>query len=296
MPAAAGLFHKAVIQSGPGLTGVPAEAASRSAAAVLGELGMDGDSLSDLQSLSSEALLDAYHAAQTAAGGGFGGLRLAPVVDGRHLPRHPFTPDAPDQSRDIPVLIGFNKDEWTIFNTGESWFGQLTEAELTERAAGVVGDKAEALLAAERAHHPDYSPTYLFNVLMSDARMLIGSALLAERKAAQGGAPVYMYYLAWETPVGNGVLKSPHTLDMPLMFANVDNSLALTGDGPEAKALEMQMADAWLAFARTGNPNHGGLPEWPPYDADDRSTMIFDVAPRVVNDPKGDVRTILSNR
>ena len=255
MPAAAGLFHKAVIQSGPGLTSVPADAAGAGAGAVLSALGVDEDDLSPLTSLSSEAILDAYHAAQSAAGGGFGGLRLAPVVDGRHLPRHPFTPDAPAQSRDVPVLSGFNKDEWTIFNSSEPWFGRLTEDELLDRAAAVVGDRAEALLAAERSHHPDYSPTYLFNVLMSDARMLIGSALLAERKAAQGGAPVYMYYLTWETPAGDGILKSPHTLDMPLMFANVDKSIALTGDSPAARALEMQMADAWLAFARRGDPN-----------------------------------------
>jgi para-nitrobenzyl esterase len=296
MPAADGLFHKAVIQSGPGLTGVPAEAANRSAEAVLAELGVDARNLSALQTLRSEELLAALDAAQAAAGGSFGGLRLAPVVDGRHLPRHPFTPDAPAAARDIPVLIGFNKDEWTIFNTGEPWFGQLTEAELIERAAGIAGEKAGALLAAERGHHPDYSPTYLYNVLMSDARMLIGSALLAERKAAQDGAPVFMYYLTWETPVGDGIMKSPHTLDMPLMFANVDKSVSLTGDGPEARALERQMSEAWLAFARTGDPNHAGLPEWPPYDAADRSTLIFDVKPEVVSDPKGDVRAILSDR
>ena len=297
MPGAADLFHKAVIQSGPGLTGVPAESATSSASAVLTELGVDGDSLEELQALSSETLLDAYHSAQAAAGGGFSGLRLAPVVDGRHLRRHPFTPDAPAQSKDIPVLIGFNKDEWTIFNTAEPWFGRLTEAELTERAAAIPGipaDKAGALLAAERAHHPDYSPTYLYNVLMSDARMLLGSALLAERKAAQGGAPVYMYYLTWETPVGDGIMKSPHTLDMPLMFANVDNSVALTGESTAARNLEMQMSEAWLAFARTGNPNHAGLPAWPEYDSADRQTMIFDVEPTVVSDPKGDVRALLS--
>ena len=297
MPGAADLFHKAVIQSGPGLNGVPAESATSSASAVLTELGVDGNSLEDLQALSSESLLDAYHAAQAAAGGGFSGLRLAPVVDGRHLPRHPFTPDAPPQSKDVPVLIGFNKDEWTIFNTAEPWFGRLTEAELTERAAAIPGipaEKAGALLAAERAHHPDYSATYLYNVLMSDARMLLGSALLAERKAAQGGAPVYMYYLTWETPVGDGIMKSPHTLDMPLMFANVDNSVALTGESPAARTLEMQMSEAWLAFARTGNPNHAGLPAWPAYDGVDRKTMIFDVEPTVVSDPKGDVRALLS--
>lgn len=295
MPDADGLFHKAVIQSGPGLTGVPAESATRSARAVLLELGVEETDLGPLATLSTEAIVTGYEAAQAKAGGGFMGLRMAPVVDGRHLPQHPFTPAAPAQSRDVPVLIGFNKDEWTIFNTGEPWFGQLAEAELPERAAAVVGDKAPALIAAERGHHPDYSPTYLFNVLMSDARMLIGSTTLAERKAAQDGAPVFMYYLTWETPVGNGIFKSPHTLDMPLMFNNVDKSVALTGDSAAARALEHQMSNAWIAFARTGNPNNDALPDWPAYNAADRPTMIFDVQPKVVNDPKGDVRAILAD-
>ncbi|HEY5645850.1 MAG TPA: carboxylesterase/lipase family protein [Pseudomonadales bacterium] len=294
MPAADGLFHKAIIQSGPGLTGVPADAATQSARAVLAELGVAENDVSALAELSTEAIVAGYEAAQTKAGAGFMGLRMAPVVDGRNLPRHPFTPAAPAQSRDVPVLIGFNKDEWTIFNTGESWFGQLTEAELPQRAAAVVGAKADALLAAERGHHPDYTPTYLFNVLMSDARMLIGSTTLAERKAAQGGAPVFMYYLTWETPVGNGIFKSPHTLDMPLMFNNVDKAAALTGDSADARALENQMSSAWIAFARSGDPNNDTLPEWPRYDAATRPTMVFDVTPRVANDPKGDVRAILS--
>ncbi|MGE0621817.1 MAG: carboxylesterase/lipase family protein [Pseudomonadales bacterium] len=295
MPEAEGLFHKAVIQSGPGLTAVPADSATVSARAVLAELGVDEADLSALATLSTEEIVAGYEAAQAKAGGGFMGLRMAPVVDGRHLPQHPFTPEAPAQSKDVPVLIGFNKDEWTIFNTGEPWFGQLTEAELPERAAAVVGDKAPALLAAERAHHPDYSPTYLFNVLMSDARMLIGSTTLAERKAAQDGAPVYLYYLTWETPVGGGIFKSPHTLDMPLMFNNVDKAVALTGDSGAARALENQMSNAWIAFARSGNPNNEALPEWPAYDAVDRPTMIFDLVPKVVNDPKGDVRAILAD-
>jgi para-nitrobenzyl esterase len=295
MPAADGLFHKAVIQSGPGLTGVPADTATRNAQAVLAELNLSEDNLGDLRTLSTESIMAAYHAAQAKAGGGFNGLRLAPVVDGRHLPRHPFTPAAPEQSMDVPVLIGFNKDEWTIFNTGEPWFGNLTEADLPTRATEVVGNKAAALLAAERKHHPDYSPTYLFNVLMSDARMLIGSALLAERKAAQRGAPVYMYFLAWETPVGDGIFKSPHTLDMPLMFNNVDTSTALTGDGPHARALENQMSSAWLAFAATGDPNAKVLPEWPAYDEETRAMMVFDVEPRVENDLKGDVRRLLAD-
>ncbi|MEQ8858013.1 MAG: carboxylesterase family protein [Pseudomonadales bacterium] len=297
MPAAAGLFHKAIVQSGPGLTGVPAEAARASARAIVAELGVDaGDRKAVRERLidvSADDLIAAVTAAQEKAGGGFGDLRLAPVVDGRGLPRHPFVPDAPAQSRDVPLLIGWNKDEMTIFNTSAPWFGTLTDGDLPGRVEAIAGAKAEALVAVYREMYPDYTPTYLYNAMLGDSRMFLGSVTLAERKAAQGGAPVYLYYLTWETPVGDGILKSPHTLDIPFMFANVDRAEALTGDGPEARQLESQMAGAWIAFARTGNPGHPGLPDWPAYDSDVRSAMVFDVPPRVVQDPNRAVRELL---
>ncbi|MAT83283.1 MAG: carboxylesterase [Gammaproteobacteria bacterium] len=298
MPAADGLFHKAIVQSGPGLTGVPADQATAAARAIVAKLGVDPDDRAAvrraLTTATADAIAAAAEAAQAEAGGGFGRMRLAPVVDGRHLPRDPFVPTAPEQSSDVPLLIGWNKDEMTIFNTGAPWFGQLTEQALPERVAQVVGDKADALLAVYREMYPDYSPTYLYNAILGDSRMFIGSVLLAERQAALGGAPVYMYYLTWETPVGGGVFKSPHTLDIPFMFANVDRAVALTGDGPGARALEDQMSGAWIAFARTGRPGHGGLPDWPAYDAASRPAMVFDVPPRVVQDPNREVRRLLT--
>ncbi|MCZ6617101.1 MAG: carboxylesterase family protein, partial [Gammaproteobacteria bacterium] len=263
MPGAAGLFHRAIIQSGPGLTGVPSVDAARAANSILQELGIDKDNLDLLQQLPAQTILDAVQAATARAGGGFAALRLAPVVDGDVLPRDPFTPTAPEVSRDVPILIGWNKDEMTIFNTSAPWFGSLTDNQLVARVKLVVGDKTPALLAVYRDMYPDYSPSYIFNAIVGDSRMFRGSVTLAERKAAQNGAPVYQYYLTWETPVANGVLKAPHTLDIPFMFNNVDIAAALTGDSDEARALEHQMSSSWITFARTGNPNNPAVPDWP---------------------------------
>lgn len=293
MPRANGLFHKAIIQSGPGLTGVPADKATENARAILNRLDIDESNLEALQHLPADRIMDAVSAASEAAGGGFQGLRLAPVVDGDVLPRHPFTPDAPDQSADIPLLIGWNKDEMTIFNTTSPWFGSLTDQQLSQRTQGMFGDLAGELLSAYRDQYPDYSPTYLFNMMMGDSRMFAGSVTLAERKVAQQGAPVYMYYLVWETPVGDGIFKSPHTLDIPFMFNNVDKAVALTGESTAARELEMQMSASWLSFARRGNPNNSTVPLWPRYDTENRATMLFDVDPRVEKDPKGTIRTLL---
>lgn len=298
MPAADGLFHKAIVQSGPGLTGVPAETADRTARAVLAELGVDpADRTATRERLLSATAADilaAATAAQEKAGGGFGDMRLAPVVDGQVLPRHPFVPDAPAQSSDVPLLIGWNKDEMTIFNTTAPWFGTLTEAELPARVEQLVGDRAQALIDVYQDMYPDYTPTYVYNAILGDSRMFRGSVALAERKAVQA-APVYMYYLTWDTPVGDGIFKSPHTLDIPFMFANVDKALALTGDSPEARRLEEQMSSAWIAFARSGDPGNPALPDWPAFDAGERAAMVFDVPPRVLKDPNRAARLLLDS-
>jgi len=298
MPAAAGLFHRAIIQSGPGLAGVSREASNKATAAILAELGLAGADAKTLRTalatLSADAILDAVGAAQEKAGPAFDALPLAPVVDGDVLPRDPFTPSAPEQSKDIAILIGWNKDEMTLFNTTAPWFGKLTDEQLPGLVQATAGGQAEELIAAYRRAHPGYTPTYLYNAILGDSFMMKGSVLLAERKAAQRAAPAYVYYLSWDTPVGNGVFKSPHTLDIPFMFHNVDQALALTGDSPAARSLEQAMSSAWIAFARSGDPNNPRLPSWPRYDAEQRATMVFDAPPRVENDPKQEIRRLLS--
>ncbi len=297
MPAAHGLFHKAIIQSGPGLTATPADRAGAGARAILAELGVSKENKGTLAGLSTEQIVAAVAAAnEKAQNAGPFGLPLSPVVDGTVLPRHPFTPDAPEVSRTVPVLIGWNKDEWTIFTASDPWFGTLDEQALGEMSKAVVGDRADELIEVYRQMRPTDSPTYIYNAILSDSRMLIGSARLAERKAAQGGAPAFMYHLAWETPVANGIFKSPHTLDIPFMFNNVDKAVALTGDSSEARALEDRMSSSWIAFARTGDPNNETVPNWPAYDNETRATMVFDAETRVVNDVYPEVRRILASR
>lgn len=295
-PAAKGLFHKAIVQSGPGLRGVPKEVAARNAEMLLAELGIGRGDAAALQAVPAEAIIKAAYAVQARAvtepGARFG---LSPVVDGEVLPRDPFTPDAPPQSADIPLMIGTNKDEMTLFMASEPWFGRLTEAELVERTRAQAGPRADAVLAALRKAHPDYSPTYLFTAFATAMGMLAGSITLAERKAAQGAAKVWMYRLDWETPVGGGVFKSPHTLEIPLVFDRVESNRAFVGPGPEPQLMAERMSAAWLAFARNGDPTTPALPAWPPYEAGRRSTMIFDLQSRVENDPHPALRQTLAS-
>ncbi|MEM7017166.1 MAG: carboxylesterase/lipase family protein [Pseudomonadota bacterium] len=285
-PRAKGLFHKAIIQSGPALEAVEADHAKKNTKAILAELNIDENNLAQLHTLHADVILKAAQAAQ-AKNPGYNGLRFSPVIDGDSLPTHPFAPGAPKQSRDVPLMIGWNKDEMTIFNVSAPWFGQLTEEQLMQRAGFMFKDKAQELVSAYKAAHPDYSPSYLFSMMSGDQYMFVNSVIHAERKAAQGGAPAYMYYLLWDTPAADGIFKSTHTLEIPFMFNNVDRSQVLTGDNDEARALENQMASSWLAFAKTGNPSNDTIGQWPAYDAQQRATMVFDVKSRVENNPKG---------
>jgi para-nitrobenzyl esterase len=291
MPAAAGLFHKAIVQSGPGLRAIPREAAAKSATAVLEALGIAPGDLSRLETLPAEAIQAA--AASVAADRLMSAF--APCVDGSALPRDPFHPDATPLAAGVPLMIGTNKDETTLFNLGTPGFGQWTEEDLMNRAQTAVGDKATAVVAALRAAYPDYSPTHLICAVQTVAMMWANSITLAERKAAQGAAPTFMYQMTWETPVARGGLKSPHALEIPLVFDNVEAARNFVGRGEAPQRMADQMAPAWLAFARTGDPNTPALPHWPAYDPASRATMIFDLESRVETDPLSEVRRIMQS-
>jgi para-nitrobenzyl esterase len=220
-------------------------------------------------------------------------MRLyTPVIDGDILPRDPFTPDAPPLSDQIPLLIGTNKDENTLFMFSHPRFGDFTEEDVARQAKAAVGARAEALISALRETFPDYGPTHLMAAVGTASGMWGGSITLAERKAAQA-APVWMYLLTWETPVARGRLKCPHALDIPLVFDNVEKARSFVGRGDGPQLIADQMSSAWLAFARSRNPNTPALPAWPTYDPARRATMIFDIKSGVIEDPYPRVRQAL---
>ncbi len=281
MPGARGLFHKAVIQSGPGLTAKPAAEADKIARALLAALKVD----------SPEALAAVPTAELSKASVTVGAeiMRLyTPVLDGTAIPRHPFEPDASPLNADVPVLIGTNKDESTLFQLTHPRFGAFTEEDVAKLAKAAAGDKADALLAALRRAYPDYSDTHIGCAAQTAAGMWMNSVRLAERKAAQGSAPAFMYMLTWETPVSRGRLRSPHAVEIPLVFDNVEKARNFVGRGDDQQVVSDQMSEAWLAFARTGDPG------WATYDAATRTTKLFDVTSSVVSDPLPEVRAVLA--
>jgi len=289
MPGARGLFHRAIIQSGPGLRALEKDAATSTARKVLAFLGIEPGDLGRLQGLPAREV----QAAAERAGADNPLRAFSPCLDGIALPRHPFDPDAPAISDAAPVMIGTNKDEATLFLFRDERFGKFTDEDLQRRAKAAVGEKSDALIGALVALFPDYSPTHLICALQTMTTMWASSVTLAERKHARGAAPVFMYMLGWETPVARGALKSPHALEIPLVFDNVETARNFVGRGDEPQRLADQMAPAWLAFARTGDPNAPGLPSWPAYGVSRRATMVFDVESRIEDDPWSEARRIM---
>ncbi len=284
MPPAKGLFHRAIIQSGANLKGVSKEDATKSAQLLMAKLNVK--TVDDLQKVPMQQLIQATNSTR--------GLRLAPVLDGASLPRDPFSPDAPAMSADIPVLLGTVETEVTFFPTTP--LDPIDDAALlarVKRAARADDAQAKHLIDLYRQGRPGVSDIDLALILESDTSFRPSVVAEAELKSAQK-APVYMYYFTWRSPVRDGKLKTFHTLEIPFVTANVDNAKSMTGTGQDRYPLEDKMSAAWTAFARSGNPNHKGLPHWPAFNPTQRATMIFNNQCKVVNDPNGAERKALA--
>jgi para-nitrobenzyl esterase len=290
MPAAHGLFHKAIIQSGPAVEMASRDNASETTRQLLAELNLGSDRVRELRRIPALELARAQAAVlKKVSMMSFANRRRVgfnPVVDGKHLPGGPFAPTAPAISANIPLMIGTNKDEMTLFFGLAPWLDGMDEAGMRQRVQMFVGEQAERIIEPYKRARPNDSLRDLVLAIATDHAMRIPSLVIADRKVAQHGAPVFVYMFTWETPVLDGKLKSPHALEIPFVFDTVQTS-GLTGDSPTRFALAEKMSQTWLAFARTGNPNHEGIPNWPQYSAERRPTMMFDNQCRVENDPYG---------
>ena len=162
---------------------------------------------------------------------------------------------------------------------------------MRERVGAVAGEHTDRVIETYQRLYPDMNPAERLIATLTDSNFRIRSLIVAERKAAQGAAPTYMYAFEWETPVQGGRLKSPHALDVPFTFDTIDLTNA-TDRSAAAHTLAATMSETWAAFAHSGVPAHKSLPHWPAYDVARRSTMILDAECRVENDPRGETRQL----
>lgn len=289
MPKAAGLFHRVITQSGQQITASRLETATRNAAALVNALGLDRTTIARLRTLPVEQIVKVSRVPPY----------LGPVKDGRLLPRDPFDPDAPPQSARIPMILGNTKGETrTLIGRGDqslfslTWETLLPKLEANSPFMGTLS-RAE-VIAKYREWHPRYTPTDVFFAATTDSRSWRGQVIEADRRAAQpgGSAPTFVYQFDWPTPIDGGKWGAHHGLDVPFTFDNAAITPHFVGAGVEQEGLSAIMSRAFLAFARTGDPNTTGLPPWPAFDLKRRATMVFDRYTHLEDDPRGRERRL----
>jgi para-nitrobenzyl esterase len=319
MPSAAPYFNKASIESGPGIRMMSRQAAAETTLMVLKELGIEQADWRKILDVPAERLMQVQGALGRTGGGPLGtnggrkgmggGSRpggFGPVVDGTILPRHPFEPEAPAISKEKPLMVGYNRDETVFFFNQQrnTEVFKLTEAALKDRLSKEFEGNAEVIYDAYHKSRPDASPSDLY-IAITTARMIgLGATTIAERKAAQRGAPAYMYVFRHENPSlipgTQHKMGTPHAMEITYKFYNVPqpgqpgaNAGPQAGQGgglmsisrPESIKAAHNMAELWSTFARTGRPAANRQPEWPAYNTQARPTMEIDTQCKVVNDP-----------
>jgi para-nitrobenzyl esterase len=297
MPAAGGLFHRAIIQSGPGIHLQPRDKATEVAAAFLDELGIPPADVARLQALPVDEVLAAYDRVESGFDsasrlkGRFEQRGFVPTVGVPDLPQYAFDPVASPLSQHVPLMIGSNRHEMMLFyrNDPKIYGGTLTETELAERVTMMVGDAGERVLGTYARHHPNTSPAERWVLITSDRTYRFDSITLAQRKAMQGSG-TWMYYFTFGSRTDPKMLAH-HALEIPFAFDNLDRA-PWTSTDAESRALATRMSEAWIAFARGGDPNTPALPAWPAYDAVRRATMILADECHVVNDPDREIRRL----
>ena len=295
MPTAKGLFHRAIIESGPTVKAVTPEFSHRVARSLLDELGLSESRVMELQNVPADRLSGAAVEAMKKVNGNPPSLRYGygwetrlgwgPTVDGRALPTHPFDPGAPAVSADVPLITGTSLNE-SVNGIDNPHVNDMTVEQMKQRVRQDFGSQSDSIIAAYREDYPKASPFELYATI-STASWRIPEFQQASRKAAQGAAPAYAYIYSWRTPILDNRPGSFHAAELPFVFDNAELLDHYSAGDPAAYVLNKQMSTAWVNFARTGNPNHSGLPHWPAYTADTRATMVFNAPCEVRNDPEG---------
>ncbi len=294
MPGAKGLFHRAIIESGAVLRLTAREDAVRYTDLLLGELGLKAGQVGELQSVPMARLLEADGAVQKKITAREPGATAnSPMVDGKAIPNHPWDPTGPVLSANIPLLIGYARTEETLYDRPTPEKLALDDAGLRERASKRLGGDPTHAIEAFRKAHPEATPWDLWILMATEHPRGTYARELAKRKADQRAAPAFMYRYNWETPEGGGHMRSPHTIEIPFVFKNIEIAGPLISKMPEAHALAERTSAAWAAFARTGDPNTPKLPKWPAYSATARDTMLFNNECRVESDPDRGPRLVM---
>jgi para-nitrobenzyl esterase len=287
-PAAKGLFHKAIAQSGAGHIGYDREKAARVARAVLDELGLTSAEAYRAQDVPQAAIVKAQIALLADSRDGkdsrrLGGLPFQPTIDGGLLPVEPIAGIRGGSADGIPLMTGTTRDEWKLFTAANPALRLMSAKSLVERITRFAGEEhAGEMIAA----YQDGSVFERFNALMTDKNFMVPATRLLEAQTVH--APAYGYRFDWTSKLLGGIMGSCHALELGFVFGTHGEKLASAffGKGEAAEALSRAMQESWVAFARSGNPATATTGAWPRYDSASRDIMIFgDGTPRLAQAP-----------
>lgn len=302
MPSAKGLFHKAVALSGSLLKAAEKIDSEKLGAYILKEANLSASEIDKLQDLHWKDFLVLANNANrklredtglSATGGpGIGGFR--PVVDGYHLPQHPYFPEASSHTANVPMIICTTFYERSP-SSFDSSMENITKEQAKEQLKTIrgfgppVGENASAVYDAYEKTFPDRKPIEILSMAISNRKNAVALADIKSRQTA----PVYMAWFGWNPPLFDGRLRAFHTLDICFWFYNTDRQLSHSGGGARPRKLSEKMAGSLLQFMKTGNPNMPGLPSWPKYSTTKGETMILNDVVSVQNDPDREARKSL---
>ena len=291
MPEARPLIHRVATMSGQHVTAAGPMNATRRAKAWMAKAG--ASDVASLAELPIERLVEAM--AMTDPIEGKGEISFVSTLDHGVLPRHPFVPDAPREAANIPLIVGNTHDETGLWIGDWLRAGDTNWDNLPARIASqITRDVApDWVVRRYREIYPEKTPGQILLAATTAGRSWPGHLIQAEERA-KIGAPTWMYQLDFPSPVAGGVLGAFHTLDIPLVFDNVAAPGSRTGAGPDARRLAARLADSFIAFARTGDPNCASVPAWPKFELEQRQTMLFDINTRVESDPRREERLLWS--
>jgi para-nitrobenzyl esterase len=293
-PAAKGLFHRACTMSGQQVTASGPGNASARAEAFLAALNLkpDADGLAKIQTMPMADVIGGLKARDPIIGGG---VYMGPVLDETILFRHPFWPDAPAQSLDIPMMIGNTHDETYAFLGGDPHNFELTWDELPAKLPSQYRVDIDPYLVIEtyRKLYPNYTASEVFFAATTAGRSWRG-AIEEDEARAKSGAPVYAYEVDFNKTYKGLKSRAQHMTDIPLSFRNTAVPNSISTDSPEARQMADIFSDAFIAFARTGSPQTPALPKWKRYTMENRETMVMDLPPKLVNDPRGEERKLFA--
>ena len=292
MPAAKGLFHKAVALSGSSLIGVNKDYAEKLGAKVLEEAGFKIGEFEKLQQMPWLEFIQIANRtvakfSDEAKKMGIQREGFSPVSDGIHLSSEPFFTGG--MSENIPLMINTTFHEWTPSRSDAS-LEKVTWEEITEKISARFGEKSSQIVSAYKQQFPTATPVEIWALILSNRKNAVATA---DAKSKNGKAPVYVSWFGWQPPLFDGRMRAFHCIDICFWFYNTDLMFTHTGGGKRPRALSSKMANSFIQFVKTGNPNGGGLPEWLPYSAEKGETMILDDLCLLQNNPDGEARKSL---